>query len=539
MKTYFKNHIYIMCFIIVVVIFFIPIFKSGFYESHDGEAHVARFAAYYRAYQDGQFPPRWAGNLNFQYGSPVFIFYYPLPGSVASFLHIFGLSFESIYKLLMFVSVILSGAFFYMWARIIGKQTSAFVGSMLYILLPYHFLNVYVRGDIAEIIAYMFVPLVFFFIEKYFLTKNFIYITLGSVVYALLIVSHNAVSLMFSPVLFFYACMKVTTKKYFFYYCIMFIYGLCLSAFFWVPALIESKYVQASFFIGDMYKKNFPTLLQLVYSKWGFGPDIHQKGGLSPQVGIIAFAAVVGSLFIYLKIQKRKLLLFWLCVFGFIAFLSLESSSIVWEYMPLLPLFQFPWRLTGLLGFTACVLAVYILDFFDNKKISFIFLLFTIVLSIPAMEVKNIQAKNDNFYLDYLGTTYYHGQGTTIWTAGDAESIPDMPIEVINGRTSIKNLQKKSQRHTFFVDGGKATIKDNTVYFPGWKVFVDGQEKFIEFQDINHRGLITFVVPQGKHHVEVVFKESRVRFFSDMLSFIMFLVIFIQIGWYTINKLKK
>lgn len=535
-----SNRVAIITIICITAIFFFPIFSPGFYNSHDGEAHVARFAAYYKAYQDGQFPPRWAGDLNFQYGSPVFIFYYPMPGSVASFLHIFGISFENTYKILMFLSVIFSGVFFYMWSKSISRNVvSAFIASVMYVLLPYHFLNVYVRGDVAESLAYMFVPLVFFFIEKYFLTKKIIYITLGAVAYALLIFSHNAVSLMFSPVLFFYACMKVTTKKHFFSYCIMFLSGLCLSAFFWLPALIESKYVLASRFIGDMYKNNFPTFQQLVYSKWGFGSDVNVTGGLSPQVGIPAFFVVAASIFGFYKTKKNKFLVFWLSVFIVVTFLSLQSSIIVWEKMPLLRLFQFPWRLTGLLGFSACALSLFVLDCFENKKTSFIFFILIIGFSMPFVSIKNIPAKEDNFYMQYSGSTYYHGQATTIWTAGDAESFPKMPIEVIDGRTSIKNLQKKSQRHTFYVDGERATIMDNTVYFPGWKIFVDGQERQIEFQDMNHRGFITFVVPQGKHLVEVVFTESRVRFFSDMLSFIMFLVIFIQMGWYTINKLKK
>ena len=59
---------------------------------------------------------------------------------------------------------------------------------------------------------------------------------------------------------------------------------------------------------------------------------------------------------------------------------------------------------------------------------------------------------------------------------------------------------------------------DNTVYFPGWQVEVDGNKAPIQFQDPNYRGLITFNVPKGMHNIEVIFGESPVRVVSNYLS---------------------
>ncbi len=41
-----------------------PLFHKGFYPSHDGELHLARVAAYSQALKNGQFPVRWAADLN-------------------------------------------------------------------------------------------------------------------------------------------------------------------------------------------------------------------------------------------------------------------------------------------------------------------------------------------------------------------------------------------------------------------------------------------------------------------------------------------
>ena len=161
------KHKEILGLILLACLFLIPLFKPGLYVSHDGDAHVARFAAYAQTFADGQFPARWAGNLNFGYGTPIFIFYYPLPGYVASVLHLFPLSFENIYELLMAVSFIGGILTFFLWAKVLFNRHVAFIGAILYGFAPYHFLDIYVRGDIAEIMAFAFVPLVFFFIEQF------------------------------------------------------------------------------------------------------------------------------------------------------------------------------------------------------------------------------------------------------------------------------------------------------------------------------------------------------------------------------------
>ena len=102
----------ILALVFISFFFLGSLIRPDFYQSHDGEAHVARFAAYHEAYSDGQFPARWAGNLNQGFGSPVFIFYYPLPGTVASLIHHLGISFENSFKILIGASFIFSASTF-------------------------------------------------------------------------------------------------------------------------------------------------------------------------------------------------------------------------------------------------------------------------------------------------------------------------------------------------------------------------------------------------------------------------------------------
>src|SRR4051812_8008861 len=126
----------ILLFIFLVFIFLFPLFSHPFYISHDGENHVARFANYYQAFQDGQFPPRWAANFDYGYGLPVFIFFYPLAGYLASLLHIVGISFENAFKLLIGIGFISAIFTFYLWAKIFFSKKVAMIGGLLYGLAP-------------------------------------------------------------------------------------------------------------------------------------------------------------------------------------------------------------------------------------------------------------------------------------------------------------------------------------------------------------------------------------------------------------------
>ncbi len=527
--------------VIICLFYLVPLTRNGFYRSHDGEAHVARFAAYYKAYKDGQIPPRWAGDLNFRYGSPLFIFYYPLPGTIASVIHALGISLESSFKYIMVFAFVLAPLAFYAWSSLLVGRSIAFVGSLLYGFAPYHFLDLYVRGDVAEILSFVFVPLVFLYIEKSKTHSHLKYIFIGSICYALLILSHNAVSLMFSPVFLAYSFMQ--KKRRGVVSCILLLLaGLSLASFFWLPALVEGQFVQAKFLIGDMYRLHFPTLQQLVHSDWGFGADVYKSGGLSPQIGLLhVFLAFVSGLFILKKTKEYKIIRYWFLLFIFVLFLSLRQSDFVWQHVPLLKLFQFPWRFTALSSFIASVLGLYVLESLSNKKILIVVAILLMIVSFPLVKTKEISIKDDRFYYEYKGSTDYHGAATTVWSAGDPSQFPKKSIEIIGGDAKIESLSRKSQIHSFNINANtKARVVDNTLYFPGWRILVDGKKIPIEFQDTNHRGLITFTVPKGIHNIKVVFRESAIRLFSDILSLFSIAII---LGFLTVrlcfNFLKR
>src|SRR3989344_6015307 len=121
---------------LILIIFFglvylLPFYRNEFYVSHDGQPQVARSAAVYKAFADGQLPPRWAGDLNYSYGIPSPNFFFPMMGYLISTLYFFGLSLETSYKVVMAAAFILSGLTFYLWLSGKIKKKAAFGSAFL------------------------------------------------------------------------------------------------------------------------------------------------------------------------------------------------------------------------------------------------------------------------------------------------------------------------------------------------------------------------------------------------------------------------
>jgi uncharacterized membrane protein len=287
--------------ILLCILLFIPtlpLFHTGLPLTHDGSDHVARIANFYLSLSEGTLIPRWAENLNWGYGHPILMFLYPLPSYMASFFHVLGLSFVDSTKAVFGVTFILSGLTMFLWLKTFVRKDAAFLGALLYCFAPYRFVDLYVRGAIGEHVAFMLVPLVCYFILKTSRAVDKKFLVGGAFSLALLILSHNAVSLMALPFILLYIVFlffQTEHRKYFLVSSsFIIVLGFLLSAFFWVPAVLEAKYTLRSVVLKDQYLDRFSPLLNFFYSSWNYG----QSGQFSVQVGIIQWLVlIVGAWF--------------------------------------------------------------------------------------------------------------------------------------------------------------------------------------------------------------------------------------------------
>ena len=512
---------YILGLILIHAVFITPLTAPGFYRTHDGENHVVRIGTYFKAFRDWHIPPRWAGDLNYRYGTPVLSFFYPLPGYIGSAFHAFGISLQGSFKLLAAAAFLLGPVGFFLWLSRFLPLRSAFTGSIFYGLAPYHFLNLYVRGDIGELLALAILPFVFLFLEKIRENPSNRSVLFGGISYALLILSHNAVSFLFTPVILTYALFRATTNTKRRNACLLLAVGLALSAYFWIPALVESRFTNIDLYLTDFYRQHFPTLGQLFWSPWGFGPDVTAQGGLSPQIGPLHGIVVFLGLFSFTVMKDKKMAFFWFAVLGLALFFSTSASSFFWRQLPAIQKLEFPWRFTAVTSTASAVIAGYTFAHMNNVRIDTAFIALLIVLASSYIALHERIDFPDSYYFTFPDSTYYHGEASTRWFPGEPYEFPKQPLSIIEDGASIRNYTRTTTSHRFVVNASKPVrIALSVLYFPGWRVLVNDQKTPIEFQDPLHPGLITFSVPEGTSRVSVTFGESPVRLISDVLSLI-------------------
>ncbi len=510
----------------IVVISLLPLwalFVPGLPFTHDGPDHVARIANFYRSLSEGNLVPRWAGNLNWGYGHPILMFLYPLPSYLASIFHGVGFSFVTSVKLVFGVTFILSGVAMYAWMSAAFGKRPAFIGSLLYLFAPYRFVDLYVRGAIGEHVAFIFPPLILYFLYKLAISKNKVYNGVGlSLSFAALILSHNAIAIMFLPVIALYGI-----YLYFFeakerllvigYWLLVIVLGFGLSAFFWIPAFFEGKYTLRDIVTAGETMQRFVPWNWFLYSPWNYG------GGneLSKSLGLMQWVGIIASLFVIWKSKDKKVRII-LIASTLLLFLSLyimtASSKSIWSAITLLQKFQFPWRFLSLSTFLAAVIGG--ISMRTKKNLLLIgYCLLVIGLTIQMWHPKGYQIKPESYYSGIYPSTTDTGESSPIWSVRFMEHAPVAPLEVIDGLASITQGVRNTTVHEYTVKAQKPTLMiENTVYFPGWKIYVDGIETEIQFQNQNYRGLMTFSISEGVHQVRVVFEDTKIRKTANMIS---------------------
>ena len=192
---------YLFVIIILSLIALWPFFRKGYFETHDGEWMVIRFSAFHQTLAARQFPVRFVDRLNNNYGYPVLNFLYPLPFYLSEVPKALGFGFIDSVKITFISSTVFSVvAMFWALSQYFSKYASL-AGAIIYLFIPYRFVDLYVRGSLGENVAFTIAPLILGSIFKIAKgQKEFLPVLSVSV--ALLIISHNVVAILFMPLFF-------------------------------------------------------------------------------------------------------------------------------------------------------------------------------------------------------------------------------------------------------------------------------------------------------------------------------------------------
>nr|MBI5455865.1 hypothetical protein [Candidatus Levybacteria bacterium] len=510
MKKYFIFFFLLFIFCIPALL---PLIHKGFFLTDDGNWMVIRFSAFYEVLGSGEFPVRFLTRLNQGFGYPVSNFLYPLFMYLGVPVHILGVSFVDTIKILLGASLIFSSVFTYGWLRKIFDNTSSLLGAIFYTYFPYHLYDIYKRGSVGEVLALAIAPFILWQIER----KSVLLTSLGI---GFLILSHNTLALLFMPLVLAYAFLR--NKNQLRFILLSTAFGMGFSSFFWIPAIYDTRYtVFVSTQVSDFFNY-FVGLSKLEI------------------IGVVSLVILFSSMFlVFLKKETRENKLFFYSIFAslLIIFFITPFSKSLWEIIPLTNFIQFPFRLISLLMIFLTFQLGFLLSNLNKPYkylISVIFLILILTSAKPYLLIKDYQYLPDSFYSTNMDTTTVRNEYMPKWVKDTNLKFTPVRIENLNGKEKV-NVLKISPRELIFNTylTQKRILQVNTVYFPGWSAYINGKETSIDYET---NGLIRLNLNNGQNNARVIFKETNVRVFSDILSIISFAGLLFLLY---LNKVKK
>ena len=537
---------------IIILSFFacIALLNGKLISTHDKISPIIRLASVYHFFGDGQFLVRWVPDLRFGYGGPLFNFYPPFFYYLSCVLAFAGVDLIDAFNYTCILLWIGSGLTMYLYAKEFFGKYGAFIAAIAYVYVPYHIVDLYVRGAVAEFTAFPLFPLILWSFYKQARKPDLLYIVTGAVSLGLLLTSHNIMALIFTPVAFtyiFFLCATLPENriKALFYNLASLVLAIALAAFFWLPAIIEKKYTHMSHMTSGYlsYQNHFVYLRQLFYSKWGYGPSVlGLEDAMSFQIGFVHIFMTIASIFLVGKFLKKSKtagahVIFFLAIGLITVFFTTALSSVLWKILPLIKFVQFPWRFLSIVALVVSFLSGSLFFIIENKTLKRIALPVVAVLII-ATNVFYCKAglyfkKTDNAVVEHLtarknrkaptGSRFF-GDYTPVWVGAVPKTLAPQQLLIIQGDATVTDARHKATEHNFTVEADRLSVaRFHTLFFPGWEVLVDGVRTDID--PVTSSGLMDFLVPKGEHHIQIKFNNTPLRSKATSVSLFSLLIL--------------
>jgi len=526
---------------LVVNLWFI---NQQFFPVHDFTSG-ARVFELHNTLKDGQFPPRWSENFGFGYGMPLFQFYAPLAFYIGEFFHLLGFSILTSIKLTFTAFTI----FGFIGAYLLGKKLTNKWGGLLvavaFTVAPYHAVNIYVRGALAEFVATSFMPWSVYFtyllLEGSKTKKAYLGLTLSL---AGIFLSHNVTVVTFMPfwgVTTVFLALVLGKIKRVFPVVLSLVNGVAIAAFFLIPAFVQKGYTRVDTITEgfSQFQLHFLYFRQLFVPNWKYGGSV---AGLHDDMSFylgndLVLSAVLGGGVVFYLFKKNKarkenrtnllLFLFFGLMFLLATFATNYKSMRIWEQLPLVSFIQFPWRFLGVASFFLSILAGYLALIPGSIKAGALtFVCLTIILLNgrffkPEKLIETgyiyqpnrayIQKTMSGILPDYLPPN-------VAWeTYGPTEDVVvkhgDMEVRVVKATTNEVKVMIDAKKDS------SITIK--RFIFPNWQIRMDREKT--ECRITNY--FYECPVPAGEHELHLFWSEQGINAISNIISLLGLLVL--------------
>jgi hypothetical protein len=552
----------------------LPLLQPGLPGTADTPIHLYRTLELARSWEPGVVYPRWAPDLAYGYGYPLWNFVPPLPYAISLVFYSAGLSLEASLKLLIVVAALAYALGAYVLVRRSLGAGAGLLAAALYTLAPFALREVLLYGgNYPQYLAIGLYPWVLWALGRLYSGRAGLPdVALAALLYGAVILSHLFHALLITPVALGYAGLlwlgdRRAARRPGAALLALGL-GLLATAFFWLPALIERPFTRS---VEDVFVDVSPYYLRFIdwteLLAWPRPLDARAANPWVPfSLGPAALLLAALGLLALLRpwrlipapgrpsrpsaapawespadagrpLSPRLQGLFFLALLGGSLFMMLPASAWVWANAPLLALAEFPWRWLGLANLSLAFLGGAAAGWArgagqrPSAVAGAVLVLLASAVYLypfrPFVRYGETAADMASYELasQAIGTTTL-GEYLPRWVASAPHSSPlaeasarGLPVEKLDRAALPEGSAAHLAAHSGvsqvyrFESAQPFTARFRTFYFPGWTARLDGQPADIRIEPGS--GLISVPVPAGSHQLRLSFEDTPLRAASN------------------------
>ena len=524
-------------------------------QSADGLLQLQRSAAVdYSLLADGS--PLWvrfSSGLVYGYGAPLFNYFSPLSYYPAVGLQGLGLSHLQSWLLMMAAYILAAAAGMFLLGRLwTGSLLGGFGAALAYIYAPFLLFDAVARGASAELAALAALPFAVYGFTRlafYGRRRDF---GLAVLAFAFFIPLHTLITLHGTALLVIYClflCGSAGDKTgVFLRLALAGVLGLCLTAFYWLPALLESDAIKLGLIADELahidvhrHLRPLDALLALPHTA-----DPSQQNQPIP-ISLGWGQLILGGSALLLSWRSghrcRALLVMLALLVLVLVFMNTPASAGLWDSLPLIAYTQFPWRLLGLASLLlALMTGIGLWLLWQSRAAGWqrwavvgIACLTLLLYAIPwtytayhadfaVNDIRDVQEferqsgqlalssyseylpiTTDAAYLDALRLSESFELGGTTPRLRSSAALSILAQEWSGTAADLRLVSAQAQ-----------VIELDWLYVPGWVAEMDGQALAV-FPSVP-AGLVALEVPAGEFSLRIALGQTAVQSLAHLLS---------------------
>ena len=512
--------------------------------THDGPMHFNQMQSFWRGLSFGRIYPRWDDITHYGYGAPNVSFYPPGVYYLTSAIYFVFRDWEVVLIVLHWILMAASGAAIYWYARKSMSRGAGLLAMIVYLAAPYHLINQYQRGAMAEQFGFIWMPLLLLFGERLWClansntpTRKLILLFAGlAACYGLFIWTHPPTAFQFTLVFgtstaFRFLFSHPRSVRVLLGFLGALIFGSMLAASYIYPAIAEAHLINS-----DDVAKEWPYHASYVFDTtqkiYDHSGNFFQRIDHIWLYNTIALVLTTILLLIFRKEgtarESRSRYWFWATSGLLASFLMTKLSYPVGILIPRIEMGAFSWRMLSITSLLIALLAGACWQMtsnagglWDRRLVLSRAAAISIPLGAAVMSVLYVALPMYRAQSFSPRPEHFNYGTLPLGTPLDPAPMPPAQTASGTGRITIVSWHPEYREVLLELDRPDQ-LQFRTSNYPGWTSSVD--DRRVEIENGAY-GNVVIDLPAGKHKVILEYNRTPIRLAGDWITVTSFVLL--------------